>query len=161
MTVAAYNKLHNPDIYKKLVAELETRFSNQAETLAFLELERLPFLTAVIKEGLRLSVGVIDRLPRVVSSPSATFNDHFLLAGTIVSMSSWMMHCDPAIFPEPMEFDPERWLQSPEQFRRLERNMVPLWPRHETLCRDAARLYGAVCHAGNVLEALSERATGV
>ena len=140
MTVAACNVLPNPDIYKRLVAELETRFSNQTETLAFLELERLPYLTAVIKEGLRLSFGVIGRLPRVFPSPSATFNDHFLPAGTIVSTSSWMMHCDPAVFPEPMKFDPEQWLQSPEQFRRLEHNMVPLWPRHETLCRDAAGL---------------------
>lgn len=79
----------------------------------------------MIKEGLRLSFGVMSRLPRVVPSPGATFYDHFLPAGTAISMSGWMMHRDPEVFPDPMTFDPERWMKGPEEFRRLDRNMVP------------------------------------
>lgn len=36
-----------------------------------------------------------------------------------------MMHRDPAVFPDPMKFDLERWLRSPEEVQRLNRNMVP------------------------------------
>ena len=78
----------------------------------------------MIKEGLRLSFGGIGRLPRVVPEPGATFNDCFIPAGYIVGMSSWLMHRDSTVFTNPERFDPERWLKSPEECRRLEHNMV-------------------------------------
>jgi hypothetical protein len=37
-----------------LVSELETQFPDRHADLPFVELEKLPYLTAVIKEGLRL-----------------------------------------------------------------------------------------------------------
>ncbi|EME41071.1 hypothetical protein DOTSEDRAFT_178435 [Dothistroma septosporum NZE10] len=125
MTVAAFNVLHNQEIYRKLVAELEDHFPHQTTDLPFVELEKLPYLTAVIKEGLRLSFGVIGRLPRVVPAGGATFHSHYLPAGTVASMSSWMMHRDPAVFPSPNTFSPERWLVSDAESRRLDHNMVP------------------------------------
>lgn len=125
MTVAAFNVLHNQEIYKKLVAELEDRFPHQTTDLPFVELEKLPYLTAVIKEGLRLSFGVIGRLPRVVPASGATFHSHYLPQDTIVSMSSWLMHRDPSVFSSPNTFSPERWLISDAESRRLDRNLVP------------------------------------
>lgn len=79
----------------------------------------------MIKEALRLSFGVIGRMPRVVPAGGATFEGYYLPAGATVSMSSWMLHRDPAAFPDPMTFDPERWLQGDEQTHRLDRYMVP------------------------------------
>jgi cytochrome P450 len=35
------------------------------------------------------------------------------------------MHRDTAIFPDPMKFSPERWLQGAEESNRLNRYMVP------------------------------------
>lgn len=49
MTVAAFNVLYNQEIYKKLVAELESRFPNQTENLPFVELEKLPYLVSLHK----------------------------------------------------------------------------------------------------------------
>ena len=74
---------------------------------------------------MRLSFGVVGRLPRVVPDHGASFHGNFIPPGTIVGMSSWMMHRDPEVFPDPMSFDPERWLQSTEQTQRLNHNMVP------------------------------------
>lgn len=37
--------------------------------------------TGVVREGVRLSYGVIGRLPRVVPDPGAEFNGYFLPAG--------------------------------------------------------------------------------
>lgn len=79
----------------------------------------------MVKEGLRLSFGVVGRLPRVVPEPGASFGGRFLPSGTVVGMSSWMMHRDPTVFTDPMKFNPERWLQSTEEAQRLNRNMVP------------------------------------
>ena len=80
--------------------------------------------TGVIKEALRLSFGVIGRLPRVVPEAGATFNGYYVPGGTVVGMSSWMMHRNPEVFPNPMKFQPERWLDS-ENYKRLDRHMVP------------------------------------
>jgi cytochrome P450 len=35
------------------------------------------------------------------------------------------MHRDPTIFPDPMKFSPERWLQTLEESNRLNRYMIP------------------------------------
>lgn len=125
MTVAAFNVLNDRAIYARLVAELEAAFPSQTEPLPFVRLERLPYLTAVIKEGLRLSFGVVGRLPRVVPSGGNTFNGFHIPEGYIVSMSSWLMHRNPEIFPDPMKFDPERWMAGTEQFHHLDHHMVP------------------------------------
>lgn len=46
MTVAAYNVVKNPDIYRTLVAELKAAFPNEADTLEYLKLEKLPYLVS-------------------------------------------------------------------------------------------------------------------
>lgn len=78
----------------------------------------------VIKEGLRLSYGVPGRLPRVVPETGAAFNGYLLPCGTVVSISSWMLHRDEHYFPNPTVFDPERWAD-PKEAQRLEKAFVP------------------------------------
>ncbi|KAH8787243.1 cytochrome P450 monooxygenase-like protein [Hyaloscypha finlandica] len=126
MTVAAYHVVNNPEIYKKLRAELKTAFPDFDSRLNFTELEKLPYLTGVVKEGLRLSFGVISRLARVVPEGGATFNGYPVSAGAAVSMSSWVLHQDPNYFHKPQEFDPERWSNaSPAEQRHMEKAFVP------------------------------------
>ena len=139
-TVAAFNAMHNKQIYKRLVRELEQAFPDESAELPFTELEKLPYLTGVIKEALRLSFGVIGRLPRVVPDSGATFNGHFVRGGTIVGMSSWLMHRNPEVFPEPMKFEPERWLKL-EDARRLDAHMVP-FGRGSRMCVGMPLAYG-------------------
>jgi cytochrome P450 len=47
MTVAAYYVVRNPDIYKKLNAELKANFPDPNAKLDFVSLERLPYLVSV------------------------------------------------------------------------------------------------------------------
>lgn len=42
---------------------------------------------------------------------------------TVVGMSQTFMHCNPDIFPDPMRFDPERWLK--EDSAELLNYLVP------------------------------------
>lgn len=124
MTVACYKVIGNREIYSALRKELHAAFPDPDAKLNFVTLERLPYLTGVVKESLRLSFGVPGRLPRVVPQPGATFNGHFLPAGTIVSMSSWIMQRNEEIFPDAMKFDPTRWLDL-VAYRRLDNHMMP------------------------------------
>jgi len=123
MTITAYNVLSNPSVYSRVKDELREAFPDPHTKLDFLTLEKLPYLTAVIKEGLRLSYGVVGRLPRVVPEPGAVFNGHFIPAGYVVGMSAWMMHRNTSIFPNPETFDPIRWLE-PERAMFLEKYLV-------------------------------------
>lgn len=80
----------------------------------------------MIKEGLRLSYGVVARLARVVPGPApAEFHGYTIPAGYAVSMSAWLMHRNAESFPDPLQFNPDRWLGSVESVRRAERYLVP------------------------------------
>ncbi|KAI9802539.1 MAG: hypothetical protein M1833_001611 [Piccolia ochrophora] len=53
MTIAAFHVISNESIYRRLCKELEGTFPDPSLPLHFLILEKLPYLTGVIKEGLR------------------------------------------------------------------------------------------------------------
>ncbi|PYH99944.1 cytochrome P450 [Aspergillus ellipticus CBS 707.79] len=120
LTIAAYNIVQNPGIYERLTEELKQAFPDPDGRMDFVVLEKLPYLTAIIKESLRLSCGVPGRLPRVVPDPGAEFNGYQVPTGTVVSMSSWILHHNESIFPCSERFDPSRWINS-AQNKTLER----------------------------------------
>lgn len=132
MTMITYYVVSNPEIYQKLVSELKAAFPDKKTKLDYLTLEKLPYLTAVIKEGLRLSYGSPGRLPRVTETPDAVFNNYRVPKGTTVGMSIWMMHRSPEIYPDPAKFIPERWT-SPEQSKKLDKYFVP-FSRGSRMC---------------------------
>jgi cytochrome P450 len=67
-TVGAYYLLSNSHIQRTLVEELEEAWPDRDSVMSCETLEKLPFLTAVIKESLRMAHGVVTPLPRVVGS---------------------------------------------------------------------------------------------
>ncbi|KAK0212146.1 cytochrome P450 [Desarmillaria ectypa] len=101
--------LNDPCIYKKLTAELQDTWSNQNQPMPLQSLEKLPYLTAFIKESLRLSHGVVTALPRVVQK-ATRISDYVVPAGVDVSMAVSFVHLDPEVFEEPLHFNPDRWL---------------------------------------------------
>jgi hypothetical protein len=71
--------------------------------------DKLPYLDAVIKETLRLYSPLPASEPR--SLPTDTTIDGYKIpAGTVVSMSPYTLHRNAGVFPEPLQFKPERWL---------------------------------------------------
>ena len=70
-----------------------------------------------------MSHGISHRLQRVNPDGSLTFHQWVIPAGTPVSMTSVFLHENPAIFPNPHEFRPERWLS--HEGVRLEKYLVP------------------------------------
>ncbi len=53
MTVAAYHVFTNAKIYKRVRQELEDSFPDPSAELRYTMLEKLPYLTGIVKEGLR------------------------------------------------------------------------------------------------------------
>jgi len=74
-------------------------------------IQELPYLTGVVKEGLRLSMANPTRLPHVIPSGGWEFKGTFFPAGTIVGISAYELHLDPVPYPNPLSFQPERWLE--------------------------------------------------
>ncbi|KAF3007441.1 hypothetical protein E8E13_003758 [Curvularia kusanoi] len=125
LRTTAYHLLANPHILRRLQSELHSVMPSPTPLAPFNTLNTLPYLNAVINEGARLSHGIITRLPRIAPSEALRVpNTHFTIpAGTPVSMSTWLVHLDPGLFPAPDEFRPERWLQ-PAGEERLRRYLV-------------------------------------
>jgi cytochrome P450 len=86
MEMAAYHVVTNPDIYEKLKKELRDAFPDPSTDLDYTTLEKLPYLTGVVKEGQRLSYGVISRLARGTPEGGATFNGHYIPAGVCLPL---------------------------------------------------------------------------
>lgn len=63
------------------------------------------------------------RLPRVVPASGWTFDNHYFPAGTIVGCQLHTLHFNPAVFPDPFEFKPERWLNDPST--EMQRDWIP------------------------------------
>ncbi|KPM42651.1 hypothetical protein AK830_g3838 [Neonectria ditissima] len=70
---------------------------------------KLPYLDAVLKETLRLYAPLPASEPRSLPTDT-TIDGHLIPAGTVVSMSPYTLHRNPDVFPDPLKFNPERWL---------------------------------------------------
>ncbi|KAF4960037.1 hypothetical protein F66182_18272, partial [Fusarium sp. NRRL 66182] len=123
IAIGLWHLLHKPDIYARLHDELKTIMPEKDSQPTLKQLENLPFFDACIKEGLRIACPPRGRLPRVVPSEGFQVHDVFLPAGTFVSHPiSYLLH-DERVFPEPMEYRPERWLQA--NAKELETYLYP------------------------------------
>ncbi len=109
---------------ERLRRELLDNAAKGADAVSF---DRLPFLDAVVMEGLRCFPAIPMSLPRVVpgknfgrgqnqSPPQGdgrVVDGYFLPSGTIVSSQAYSVHrMDTAVFPDPDTFNPDRWLAS-------------------------------------------------
>ena len=118
----AYHISARPLIRQRLHAELKSAIPSNA-SLPLPELEKLPYLTAVVNEGLRLCSPVTHRSRRQFPDKTLDYHGQAIPAGITVCTTGWLIHRNENIFPEPSVFEPERWL-GPEGKTR-ERYLVP------------------------------------
>jgi cytochrome P450 len=84
-----------------------------------LKLNNLPYLDAVIKEGLRLFPPIPMSLPRYVPREGSTISGYQLPGGSIVSCQAYSLHLlDQEVFPDADKFLPERWLEKEGEVER-------------------------------------------
>ncbi len=112
----------NPHVRMRLLDELKTVMPSSQDRAELTRLEKLPYLTAVILEGLRIAHVVSHRLMRAFPHRALKYGDLKVPSGTIVSMTPLLLHENETIFPEPKTFRPERWLH--DNHEKLQRYLV-------------------------------------
>lgn len=125
LTVTGFHITNKPEIFHKLRAELLQALPDLMAPLDFVKLEKLPYLSACIREGIRLAYGVTSRLPRLAHKP-LQYKNWAIPARTPVSMTIVDVNHDEEVFPHSREFIPERWLDNPKTSRgdSLERYFI-------------------------------------
>jgi cytochrome P450 len=124
LQVTFFHLLSNPEILRRLKSELAVTVPNPDSIPPSQKLEQLPYLSAVICEGFRISLGTLARLTRVAPDRDLVFNEWTIPAGTPIGMSSTANHTNPELFPDPQRFDPERWLNGSTRDRSKEKYLV-------------------------------------
>ncbi len=96
----------HPELEARLHTEVDTVLAGQELTAD--HLPRLTFTRTLVQETLRLYS------PAWLVTRQATnvvrLGDFTLPAGTDVIWSPYTLHRDPALYPNPLRFDPDRWL---------------------------------------------------
>jgi len=124
LNIIFYHLLSNPKILSRLRNELNT----VSEDASWTELEQLPYLSAILEEGNRLSFGVTARAARIaqehlIYTPTSysTFpssKSFTIPPGTPISITTLSAHTAESVFPDPFIFRPERWFESAGRERR-------------------------------------------
>jgi cytochrome P450 len=106
--------LRDPSKLSALVDEVRLTFKSEDE-ITGASGSRLPYLNAVIHEGLRLCPTIPDGMRRQVPKGGATVAGHFLPEGIVVSIPQWSTYQSASNFSSPTVFAPERWLERPPE----------------------------------------------
>lgn len=114
MSWALYWIHKQPEVREKLLQELATLGDSPDPMNIF----RLPYLTAVCNETLRIHPVAMLTFPRVVQEPVELLG-HKLEPNTILVGCMYLTHQREDLYPEPKQFKPERFLErqySPYEF---------------------------------------------
>lgn len=114
LRLLVFHVFSNPKILGRLREELEVASQSNTDAIDFKALEKLPYLTSTIMEGLRLSPGIATRMARIAPDRDLLYRDWQVPAGTPVGMTTTLMHTDERLYPDPYSFQPERWIQASE-----------------------------------------------
>ncbi len=106
----------HPDARRRAEEELDAVLGGEAPTDQ--TAERLPYFTACFQEAMRLYPPAWV-IPRTAKHDDVIAGYH-IPRGTEVYVSVWATHRDGAVYPDPLRFDPERWLgDAPKQRPRF------------------------------------------
>ncbi|KAH8699008.1 cytochrome P450 [Talaromyces proteolyticus] len=104
--------MQNPISYQTLVEEIRTSFRDESE-ITITALKKLPYLTAVLEETMRLRHPTPPGFARTVPKDGAYIDGYFIPENTKVSINSMAANTSPLHFNHPHKYAPERWLRYP------------------------------------------------
>ncbi|MCJ1396152.1 hypothetical protein MMC18_009041 [Xylographa bjoerkii] len=146
LAVISFHLMDNPDVLQRLREELKTVLPKPDSAVSSSTLENLPYMHAIVSEGLRISHAFVSRLPRISRDKTLQYGQWQIPKGvcltsivvsdmkltfwqTPVSQSTYMVHMNEDIFPEPNKFKPQRWVDN----KGLDKYMVA-WSRGTRIC---------------------------
>ncbi|KAJ8643832.1 hypothetical protein MRB53_005580 [Persea americana] len=105
--------IRHPEILAKAQSELDS-VVGPGRLVSELDLPNLPYLQAVIKETFRLHPSTPLSLPRMAAK-DCEINGYLIPKNSTLLVNVWAIARDPAVWPEPLEFRPSRFLPGSEQ----------------------------------------------
>ncbi|KAI0844915.1 bifunctional P-450:NADPH-P450 reductase [Daldinia vernicosa] len=117
LSYAMYRLLKNPDTYRKVQQEVDQVIGKGPVTVQ--HMQKLPYITAVLREALRLDspIPIFSISPVEDTLLAGKYQVH---KGEFIQCLLSKAHLDPTVFEDPMAFKPERMLD--ENFSKLPKN---------------------------------------
>ncbi len=112
-----YYVLRDPDVYRKLVAEILASDLDPERPAPYNTARALPYLEAVCREAMRLHPAVAMLLERYVPETGLTLPDgSFVPGGAAVGINPYVVGRNKGVWgPDADEFRPERWLRAKDE----------------------------------------------
>jgi len=124
--------------HPEVAARLESEVDGLSGPPDVADLPRLPYTERVVRESMRI-------FPPAYSFGREALEDDEILgwavpAGTTLFVFPWVIHRDARLYPDPLRFDPDRWIESFE--RRLPRHAYLPFGSGPRMCigREFARM---------------------
>jgi cytochrome P450 len=141
----------HPSVYQSLQAEIDKGVQDgciSSHVIRETEAAEMPYLQAVIKEGLRIWPPVTGLLSKVVPEQGDEVEIDgkklFIPGGTNVGYCAWSIHRNKEVFGDDAEmFRPERWLiEDGEKLARMHKTADLVWGygKYQCLGRNVALL---------------------
>ncbi len=118
----ALSRPQNKQFQRRLIEEIralpEDIFENGVPKVDVVD--GLPYLNAVTRETLRLYAPLPASEPRSLGA-DCVVDGYAIPAGTVLSMSPYSLHRNSDVFPQPLEFNPERWFSAEKKLAEMNR----------------------------------------
>ncbi|XP_076951232.1 7-ethoxycoumarin O-deethylase-like [Bidens hawaiensis] len=115
--------LRNPHTMTKAKHELE-QVIGKGKIVKEGDVSRLPYLSCIVKETLRLHSPLPLLLPRRVDT-QVQLNGYTIPKGAQVLVNAWAIGRDPTVWEDPLEFKPQRFLDSRLDVRGQDFDLIP------------------------------------
>ncbi|KAI3665730.1 hypothetical protein L6452_44360 [Arctium lappa] len=115
--------LLKPNIMAKAKEELEAVIG-KGKIVEENDLSRLPYLSCIVKETLRLHAPIPFLIPRKVVN-EVKLNEYIVPKGTQVLVNAWAIGRDPSIWEDSLEFKPERFQTSRLDVQGQDFELIP------------------------------------
>jgi cytochrome P450 len=143
MAATLFYLVRNEAALQKATQEVRSAFGHEEEIIQGSALSSCTYLRACIDEAMRLSPSVGGILPREVLAGGLTVDGHTIPEGVVVGVPHYTIHHNPAYYPSPFSFIPERWVEGAEA--NLEGAVGLVGTTSKVTADDVARAHSAFC----------------
>ncbi|CBX99536.1 hypothetical protein LEMA_P087750.1 [Plenodomus lingam JN3] len=127
-----------PSVYAKLKQEIDSTCQGRGISypIQLAEAKRLPYLQAVIYEGIRMRPPLLGLFPKVVPEPGETFHGQFIPAGTSICTNGSSLLRSKSLFGADADlYNPGRFMElSKERREEMERNVELAFGHGQWMC---------------------------
>lgn len=115
MAATLFYLVRNQQALLKASGEVRAAFGDVEAIVPGAQLTSCTYLRACIDEAMRMSPSVGGIAPREVLPGGATIDGAPVPAGVVVGTPHYTIHHNPAYYPQPFTYRPERWVAASEK----------------------------------------------